>query len=471
MFLNVRALAATLYVSLNSTNPVPPYADWSTATTNIQDAVDASTNRDLILVTNGLYQTGSRSDENGLLNRVTVTKAVSVESVNGPGVTMIVGNGVRCVYLTNDAVLLGFTLTNGSPSPTLEGLANGGGAWCEDDTSILSNCVITSNSAETGGGVYQGTLNNCWLTSNSAGEGGGGAFGTVLNNCVLNNNHTTGQLRGGGAYDVTMNNCLVVSNSSSGIGGGVVFGTLNNCIVVNNTGGGVAGCTMNNCIVYYNDSNFPNPGGYRYSTTWNASDTTPLPNDFTDTASPDTITNEPLFVNPAIGDFHLQSNSPCINSGNNTYVTSITDLDSNPRIAGGTVDIGAYEYQAPVSKISYAWLQQYGLPITTNIDAADLDDTGFTVYQDWIAGLNPTNSLSVLAMLSPVPTNNPVGLVVSWQSVSNRTYFLQSSTNLAAQPAFLTIQSNIVGQPDVTSFMDTNAAGNGPFFYRVGVQQ
>ena len=74
------------------------------------------------------------------------------------------------------------------------------------------------------------------------------------------------------------------------------------------------------------------------------------------------------FLDSANGNFHLQSNSPCINSGNNGFVTSATDLDGNPRIVGGTVDIGAYEYQTPVSKISYAWLQQYGLPITTNID-------------------------------------------------------------------------------------------------------
>ena len=77
------------------------------------------------------------------------------------------------------------------------------------------------------------------------------------------------------------------------------------------------------------------------------------------------ITEDPAFVDYSNGNLQLQSNSPCINSGNNAYVVGSTDLDGNPRIVGGTVDIGAYEYQTPASKISYAWLQQYGLPINT----------------------------------------------------------------------------------------------------------
>ncbi len=47
----------------------------------------------------------------------------------------------------------------------------------------------------------------------------------------------------------------------------------------------------------------------------------------------------------ANGDLRLQSNSPCINAGNNAYVSNTIDLDGNPRIVSGTVDIGAYEYQ------------------------------------------------------------------------------------------------------------------------------
>jgi hypothetical protein len=84
------ASAATRYVNLNNSTPAAPYTDWATAATSIQDAVEVAVAGDLLLLTNGVHQTGSR-EVYGMSNRVAVTKPVTVQSVNGPANSIIWG--------------------------------------------------------------------------------------------------------------------------------------------------------------------------------------------------------------------------------------------------------------------------------------------------------------------------------------------------------------------------------------------
>ena len=410
----------------------------------------------------------------------------------------------------------------------------GGGVWCESTNSVVSNCVLVGNSAaDYGGGAYGGRLNNCTLTGNSTYSGGGacsatlsnctltgntargdggGASACTLSDCVLKDNTTEwggGAFRctlyrctltgnsacgggdwglygggafqstlynctltansagvGGGAWDCTLNNCTLAGNAAGG-GGGASGGTLYNCTLVGNSathvGGGISGGTNHNCIVYFNTST--NGANYydQFGGVFDSCCTTPRPPN-----GVGNITNAPLFVDYAGGNLRLQSNSPCINAGLNTYAPGSTDLDGLPRIVSGTVDIGAYEFQGPGSVISYAWLQHFGLPTDGSADATDADADGHTTWQEWRCQTDPTNALSALRLLSASPAGNNV--TVSWQSVEGVSYFLERSTNLWATPPFTLLAPDLPGQLGVTSFTDTNTAGQTPLLYRVGVQ-
>ncbi len=494
--------AATLYVDLNSTAPAAPYTSWGTAATNIQDAVDAATTGDIIMVADGVYQTGSRAVY-GMQNRVAVNKAVIVQSVNGAGVTTIVGyqvpgpkngNGaVRCAYLTDRAVLAGFTLTKGATQTSGDLYTNdsGGGVWCESASAVISNCVLTSNSAGFhGGGAYLGTLINCTLTKNSAGWGGGADGGAVsrpggctLNNCtlttnsaslgggatyaVLNNCTLTGNsaVTGGGAYKSTVNNCALMANSATQTGGGVRECTLNNCTLTgNSTIGGLCGgaysSSLNNCIVYYNTASFSGDN-YDDTSTLQYCCTTPMP------YGDGNFTNAPLFLDPAEGNLRLQANSPCIDAGLNDYAPGPTDRDGRPRIANGTVDVGAYEFQAGLSGLFLGWLQSYGLPTDGSADHADSDGDGMDNWQEWVAHTSPVDPASALRMLSVANATN--GLTVTWQSVPGVNYFIEQSAGVPAPWVLVPFATGIPGQSGTTSFTDTNADLTGPLFYRVGV--
>jgi hypothetical protein len=519
--LSFQVSATTFYVDVNNTSPSPPYTNWTTAATNIQDAANvAFVAGGLILVTNGVYQTGG----NAANGRIFIRPSITVQSVNGPAMTIINGAGVmRCALLSSGVTLSGFTLANGAALTH-----SGGGVSCLATDAAVVNCIFTNNSGVTGGGansgkfsnctfvgniatnygggVYGGMIYQCSFIGNSAGFYGGGAFSSTLNNCVVSNN--SAQIGGGGACLSLLNNCVLKNNIASA-GGGACGGMLNNCLLSGNSassGGAVAVVwssvpmmILNNCTIYGNSASAEGGGldipqgtpgpCYLFATNcivlgntgptgsnnnyfgspqkpaFNDCCTAPLPANGTGN-----ITGDPEFVNPAGNDFHLQSNSPCINSGNNACVSLATDLDGNPRIAGGTVDMGAYEFQSPSSVLSYAWAQQYGLPTDGSADFIDSDSDGMNNWREWRTGTIPTNASSLLQMMSPAFTNSPSGVTVTWQSVSGMNYFIQRSSDLGAQPSFSIIQSNIVGQTGTTSYTDTNAVGNGPFFYRVGVQ-
>ena len=236
--LSFQVSATTHYVDVNNASPASPYTNWVTAAANIQDAIDAASDGDQVLVTNGVYQTGGRITD--MTNRVAVIKLITVQSVNGPAVTIIRGyqtpgtiNGagaVRGVCLAGGATLSGFTVTGGGAN------SYAGGIYSASNSEIITNCVVTGNaSASHAGGVYYGTLYNCVVSQNVATSDGGGSYHSHLYNCLVTTNSAN---NGGGAGLGFLNNCVLVGNSARTSGGGTyTVSSMKNCTIIGNSAG------------------------------------------------------------------------------------------------------------------------------------------------------------------------------------------------------------------------------------------
>jgi len=259
------AQAGTVYVSATNGNDVYTGSSWALAKATIQAGVDAATTGDTVLVSDGTYNSGGRVPPGQVLcqARVVIDKAVCVSSVNGPSNTVIVGEGprgdtgVRCVWITTDASLTGFTLTNGHTRTGIGGADEDGGGVYSVVSSVISNCLFLDCAANNGGGSYRGNLCNCTLTDNSAQGVGGGTYNGTLNNCTLTGNSADAD--GGAANYSTLNNCTLMNNSASSDGGGAAnYSTLNSCTLKSNSasskGGGADSCWLNSCTLTKNSA-------------------------------------------------------------------------------------------------------------------------------------------------------------------------------------------------------------------------
>jgi len=240
----------------------------------------------------------------------------------------------------------------------------GGGFYFCDGT--IRNNVISGNSANgNGGGLVRcdGTIHGNMIIGNSASDSGGGVqtcHGAIQNNTISGNSAE----RGGGINSslAAIQSNAILGNRAEESGGGLhwCFGTIQNNTIAGNragqSGGGLHECavyeeyvaTIRNCIIWGNEApNYPqlyNSSTPSYSCIqgWTG-------------GGEGNIDRDPLFADPngpdedphtyEDNDYHLLPQSPCIDKGKDEdWMWGAVDLDGNPRISRGTVDMGGYEY-------------------------------------------------------------------------------------------------------------------------------
>ena len=241
----------------------------------------------------------------------TIQKAVDKSS---SGDTIIVDDGVYGkinLYRSNGLPIGKLTIrsVNGAAVTIIDGQNS---TCCQlGDEGVLEGFTLRNGSGHIyspGGSYFRGSAS---------------IYGT-LRRCVVSECKTP-VVEAGAAYD-----CIFFKNLSSSnaeMSGGA---QLYNCTIYENHGEYIAkdsiGTAFYNCIIFGDNKGRyvgPNWGNYAYNC----------------------FEKDPHFVDVESENFQLCSDSPCINAGNNSYVTSgDKDLLGENRIFGTKVDIGAYEY-------------------------------------------------------------------------------------------------------------------------------
>lgn len=368
-----RLLSGTvIYVSAAATSGADNGTSWANAFVDLQSGLSAavadspsSTNPITIEVGQGTYYPtivgGSRSDTFQLVSDVTLQGGYAGYGTSNPDALSVAeyptilsgdistsGNSNNSYHVVtgsgtdSTATLNGFTITGGNGGGlNVGGGLNGGGIYDKNGSPTINDCTISGNIANNGGGIYS----EYFIEEPSP--------------------------NGGEDSSPTLTNCVINGNTAEGSGGGMSNGfhssaTLINCTFSENTaesGGGIASssATLINCI-FWNDiaasgENSEISSGSTVTITYSDIDQSGY------AGSNGNIDANPLFVDPADGNFQIQPDSSAVDAGNNAAVPNgiTTDLAGNPRFqnvptsthsgSGSTpiVDMGAYEATAALA--------------------------------------------------------------------------------------------------------------------------
>lgn len=175
----------------------------------------------------------------------------------------------RVVHGESESTLENLTITNGytdNSDKTTYGYSNRCAGYY--GSGVLTNCIITGNSARSeGGGINGGArLYDCVVENNEARAGtGGGAYNVTAYRTIFRNN--TSSTNGAGVVAANLYDCTVSNNVANGLGGGAYnLNYATNTTFAGNTanygGGGVYNCNLLGCWVKDNQTSGNGGGVY-----------------------------------------------------------------------------------------------------------------------------------------------------------------------------------------------------------------
>ncbi|MCW6039022.1 DUF4347 domain-containing protein, partial [Spirulina subsalsa FACHB-351] len=378
----------------------------------------------------------------------------------------ITGDGTN-VTIRRDSTAPQFRIffVNALAPTTFEYLTIRGGAGENFGTGInsfgqvtLNYSTVTDNQANRGGGGINGDggviLNHSTVSGNSANEDGGGirSLGgvTLINSTVSGNSAGT---NGGGIRSVpavTLTNSTVAFNQANGLGGGVyLWGathTIHNSIIANNTSPtapdiGVAGTPTFNIShsLIGNTTGMSGNGLPTNGVNGNLVGVDPKLAPLTNNGGP-TQTHA------------LGLNSPALNGGSNDLATGLTtDQRGAPgaRIVGGTVDMGAFEWQG-LAITPVAPLNQTVSSLPANVDVSvKVTEAVFGIAPVVGASVNFTaNGATGTFSNGTTVLTNGEGMAINF---FNGTEALGNFSVLAAVPGLTPVTFNFAYTPPVVT--------------------
>jgi hypothetical protein len=190
--------------------------------------------------------------------------------------------------------------------------------------------------------------------------------------------------------------------------------------------------------------------------------------DFPVAESQGLIGEDPRLSNPGAGDYAIGVDSPATRAGRDSGAA----YDDAAGVAYlRPPSVGAFEVSGDLDHdgISDRWELRYfeGTNITDGGVAEDADDDRFRDLWEYIAGTDPTNALSFLALRGDA---TPEGIRLQWPSAADRTYALYWTTSLPASVGMALLTNGLPATPATNRF-DIPAATMGfKAFYRLDVQ-